>query len=374
MQNLSTKEKIIKKLILFHYDIQNFLLKILKKLLFNNKKVSDSKKILIFRTGSIGDSVCALPAIYSIRKNFPDAEIDILTNSGGENLISLKYIIDTSLVENIFDYWNLKKKDIWKLLKPKKYDLFIQLPQNGAPLFRQIRDIFIAKALGVKYAFGWQVASSGFFPKHQAYLIKFNNERDRLLKIIENNGLKSYGLIYPLGIQIVHQLKIEKLLKENNITDKGKNIALIVGAKRPQNRWPIEYFKQVAEYLLNGGFNIVLVGGNDEYSLAEKIVTNKNVFNLCGKLKPLETAELLKNCKLTISNDTGPMHLSYAVGTPVRAIFSSRDYPNKWFPPEDGNNIVFRNNNIYCQACFSVECNDNKCMKEISPFYIMKTF
>lgn len=374
MNSLTTKEKIIKKVILFHYDIQNLILNFLKKLLFNNKKVLDSKKILIFRTGSIGDSVCALPAIYSIRKNFPEVEIDILTNSGSENLISLKYLIDTSLVDNIFDYWDVKKKDVWKFLRLQKYDLFIQLPQSNAVLFHHIRDIFIAKTLGVKYAFGWQAVSTRFFSTYQAYLIKFDNERDRLLKIIENNGLKSYGLIFPLGIQGEHKKEIEKILKENSITDKEKNIALIVGAKRPQNRWQIEHFKQVAEYLLKAGFNIILIGGKDEYSLAEKIVTDKNVFNLCGKLKPLETAELLKNCKLAISNDTGPMHLSYAVGTPVIAIFSSRDYPDKWFPPQDGNNMVFRNNNIYCQACFNEECNDNKCMKEINPFYIIKTF
>jgi heptosyltransferase-3 len=44
----------------------------------------------------------------------------------------------------------------------------------------------------------------------------------------------------------------------------------------------------------------------------------------------------------TISNDTGPMHLSYAVGTPVIALFSSRDFPGIWYPPQDGYNVVIR--------------------------------
>jgi ADP-heptose:LPS heptosyltransferase len=341
------------------------------KLIFFKKRDSTPKKILIFRTGSIGDSICALPAIYSIRKNFPDARIDILTNSGGEKLISLKYIIDTTIINNIYDYLDLKRKDVWKLLRPIKYDLFIQLPQSGAPMLRQIRDILIAKGLGAMYAFGWQVASTQFLSSYQVKLLSFKDERSRLLEILELNNLKSYGIIFPIGIQAGHKERIDKILEENRITDKDKNIAMMVGAKRRQNRWPIEYFKEVSDYLLNKGFKIILLGGDAEYALAEKIASNKNVFNYCGKFKPLETAELLKNCKFAISNDTGPMHLSYAVGTPVIAIFSSRDYPNKWFPPENGKNIVFRNNNIFCQGCFSEECDDNRCLKEIKPANII---
>jgi ADP-heptose:LPS heptosyltransferase len=59
------------------------------------------------------------------------------------------------------------------------------------------------------------------------------------------------------------------------------------------------------------------------------------------------------------------MHLAYAVGTPLIAIFSSRDYAGKWFPPANEKNIVFRNNDVYCSGCFSDECNNNLCIKEI---------
>jgi ADP-heptose:LPS heptosyltransferase len=80
----------------------------------------------------------------------------------------------------------------------------------------------------------------------------------------------------------------------------------------------------------------------------------------------------MKYCKLVISNDTGPMHLAYAVGTPLIAIFSSRDYAGKWFPPENGKNIVFRNIDVYCAKCFSEEVNGNKCLREIKPGRIIE--
>ncbi len=66
------------------------------------------------------------------------------------------------------------------------------------------------------------------------------------------------------------------------------------------------------------------------------------------------------------------MHLSYAVGTPVIGIFSSRDFQKKWFPPEG--NIALRNNNVPCSLCFSETCNNNICMQGISLEEVKKSF
>ncbi len=90
----------------------------------------------------------------------------------------------------------------------------------------------------------------------------------------------------------------------------------------------------------------------------------EGVVSFAGKLTPIQSSVLLSRCFLAISNDTGPMHLSYAVGTPVLGIFSSRDFQQKWFPPKG--NIALRNNLVPCSLCFSEVCADNICMKGIS--------
>lgn len=335
------KDKILIKIIDFHYDIQNFILNFLKNLLFDNRNILESKRILIFRTGSLGDSVCALPAIYSIRENFPNAEIDILTNAGSPDLVSINQIVDKNLVNNIYDYYGEPKRKIINKLKLKQYDLFIELPQYVTTFWRELKFIFFAKILGIKNAFGWQVASTRFLAKYQDRLKIFINERDRLLTILERKGLNNFGLQFPFDCIPEMKKKVLNILRENNLTNKEKNIAFVVGAKREQNRWPIKYFKEVAEDVIKKGYNILGVGVKEDYDLFKEMGIAKNIHNFCGVLLPLETVELLGNCKLTITNDTGPMHLSYAIGTPVFAIFSIRDYPNKWYPPED-NNIVFQ--------------------------------
>jgi ADP-heptose:LPS heptosyltransferase len=170
-------------------------------------------------------------------------------------------------------------------------------------MIRQLRDIFIAKALGINYAFGWQMGSTQFLAKYQAKFIKFENERDRLLGILEKNGLKSFGQVFPLGFNDDIKKKVESFIEDKRLKEKDKNVGMVVGAKRPQNRWPIEYFKEVSEYLLEKKYNILLFGGQEDYELAEQI-KGERVFNFCGKLSPLETAEMMKHCKLVISNDT----------------------------------------------------------------------
>lgn len=361
----SFSDHIIGLIIISDYWIKNSLLKFFQFLLFRNKNISGAKRILIFRTGSLGDSICALPAIYSIRKNFPEAQIDILTNAGAENLVSIGSLINRSLFNEIINYFGIENKLLFKILKEKKYDLFIQLPQYYSGFIRQTRDIFISKAIGAKYAFGWQIDSTRFLAKFQERLIEFENERDRLINILLKNGLKSYGLVYPLEITSEIESKIESVLQEKRLKFKDQNIGMVVGAKSKHSLWPIKYFMEVADHLLKKGYNILLFGGPDDIERAEQI-TGDNVFNFCGKLTPLETAEMMKHCKLVISNDTGPMHLTYAVGTTVMAIISGRNYLGQWDPPKDEKNIVVRNYTDNCINCFKNECN-NDCLIRLSP-------
>lgn len=361
----SFKTELLKFLIKIDYKFKNNFLSFIQNLLFNNKNILAAKKILIFRTGSIGDSVCAMPAINSIRKNFPDAIIDILTNAGSERLVSMGGLIDQSYFEEIIDYYGVSKKNLFNNLDKKNYDLVIELPQNFTSVYRELRNLFAFRSIGIKSAIGFEIGATRFFAAYQQILFVHTNERDQLLNVVKKSGLKDYGLNFLLGIKDETKKKIRSILKEKNIYNTNKNIAMVPGAKRQQNRWPIEYFKQVKDYLVQGGCNVLLIGGPADRELAGRL-NGDRVYNFCGELTPLESAEMLKYCKVTISNDTGPMHLSYAVGTPVIAIFSGRDYPGKWYPPDDGKNIVVRNHLPQCVKCFKNEC-DNLCLKQIKP-------
>jgi len=356
----------IKKwLIELDYGFKNWLLLFFQKALFKNTKpIGSVLKIIVFRTGSIGDTVCALPALSVIRNNFPQAAIDLLTNSGSGNFVSMAELLDQSNYSSIINYRGTSFFELYKQLKIKKYDLFIDLAQYDATFIKQLKTIVFVKAMGIRSAFGWKVSQTTIFKKFQEKNRKFKSERARLLEILKENGLDGSLAEINTKVDSALEKKMTGFIDANKLVLKNKNIGIVIGSKVEKNKWPLVNFESVMNYYLDKGYNLLIFGGKEDHDKAEQLKMNNQVFNFCGSFTPLETAEAMKYCSVVISNDTGPMHLAYMVKTPVVAIFSSRDYPYKWFPPEDGLNKVFRAENIPCSICFSRTCLDNYCMKK----------
>jgi ADP-heptose:LPS heptosyltransferase len=360
------------KILLF---VNNGIVNTLIKMMF--KKKGMPKKILIFRNGSIGDSICAIPAIMNIKKNFANSHIDILTSTGVvKNLVSIDKLLDPSYFESIINYDSQSLRNLSKLLKRNNYDLIIHLTQQGDGLLRCVRNIFYFRFLiGIKSGFGWSISVINIFKKTQNQFIIFKDERTRLNNLLVNQyGLKIfYKDEFSFFITQNDKNIVEKLYQEKIKNKSLKSIAIVIGAKRLSNRWPISYFRELIEEFACL-YNIIIVGGKEDAILAESLIDISNTYSFCDLITPLQSGILFQKCILTISNDTGPMHLSYAFGTPVVSIFSNRDYPYLWYPPLNGKNIVHRAKDIDCCVCLSETCfNDYLCMKKIQPKEVIES-
>ncbi|MBU2019597.1 MAG: glycosyltransferase family 9 protein [Bacteroidetes bacterium] len=321
----------------------------------------------------MGDSICAMPAIELIKANYPNAKIDILTNAGGNNLVSIGNLISNSTVNQIIDYSDKNVKAWSKLIRESNYDLYVELPQYTMPFSSCIRNMLFCRFyLRIKAGFGWQYTDIKFFRKTQEKFRKFPNEKDRLVQILIKNGLilKDYPL-YNFNVSKENHKKVENLIQESNWNSEKTTIGLVVGAKRPQNQWPISHFNSVIQHF-GDRLNWFAFGSQEDSEKIESLQAHSLIFNFCGKLKPLETGLMMQKCDLVLSNDTGPMHLAYAMNVPLISLFSSRDYPNKWYPPSNNANEVFRTEDIECSVCFSSVCADNICMKRITPEKIIQ--
>ena len=353
-------------------DIQmrflNGLLDIVRNIIY--RKLPDSPgRILIFRTGSLGDSLCAIPAIRGISAAYPNASIDILTNAGQKSLIGLGRLLPSEEYDEIIDYFGYSKKALLKLLRQKKYDFVIQLPQVDAGFSYLLRDLFFFRIIAPA-GVGWHLSQIKSFRKTQARYLEFSNEINRLQWLVyKQSGIdvtQNRNILKPSSEDFEF---VKKFINDASVQNTQGLLAVVVGAKPSQNRWPIANFRKVAEHF-STSYTIILIGSKDDDVLVESLMDIKNVLNTCGRFTPLQSAAAMNLCKLTISNDTGPMHLSYAVGTPTIALFSSRDLPGKWYPPNKMNH-VFRTANVHCEACFSETCNNNICMKAILPHDII---
>ncbi|MDP2688749.1 MAG: glycosyltransferase family 9 protein, partial [Deltaproteobacteria bacterium] len=146
--------------------------------------------------------------------------------------------------------------------------------------------------------------------------------------------------------------------------DDGKARSRVVvnintGELFPLRRWPLEKFARLMERMLDeSGFEILLTGSGGEHELVEELRKrishpgSGRVKNMAGALTLKDTMRLLRDCRLFITNDSGPMHLAVLMGTPVVALFGPT-HPAHFLPPERENIAVLYHDYI-CSPCVHV--------------------
>ena len=132
-------------------------------------------------------------------------------------------------------------------------------------------------------------------------------------------------------------------------------------------RWFPERFAAVADTIAEEfSARILIIGGPNEGSIAEEVAANmqKRPLNLAGKTSVRQLMALLSQCRLLVTNDSGPMHVAAAFGVPIVAIFGSTDHTTT-SPLTSSCRIV--RHPTECAPCLKTECpTDHRCMTAVS--------
>jgi heptosyltransferase-2 len=196
--------------------------------------------------------------------------------------------------------------------------------------------------------------------------LKHKYEVKRLLGIVEEIGIINDGLDY--GLEDLKKVKIKNEPLEIAMAARERMLVIAPGGNRITNRWPSVRFEGIAKRWVDDGGYVVIIGGGQDFTLAEEIIKSIPVGaakNLCGITTLVESLELLRVCKIFLSNDSGPIHLAAAFKVPMVAIFSARDFPGKWFPIHEKSSILRISTN--CSPCYLEVCNrNNLCLSSIS--------
>jgi ADP-heptose:LPS heptosyltransferase len=157
------------------------------------------------------------------------------------------------------------------------------------------------------------------------------------------------------------------LLLELGISEGERYVVMHPGAKRTTNQWPAVRFASVADEIIRRwGTPVILTGSASEASLVQHIagLMREKATILCGQINLPRMAALLERSFLYVGNDTGPMHIAAAVGTPIVSIFGARDFPERWYPAGAGHSVLRRD--VPCSPCFKEVCDrDLICLKRI---------
>jgi len=305
--------------------------------------------ILVIQTAFIGDAILTLPLVQVLKNKYPKSSIDIVvvprTAEIFRNHPALSEIIPydkRGADKGIFGLWRLYSK-----LKLKNYDLII-VPH------RSIRSAFLSSLLKPTISIGFDRSAGRFLLNKTVYYNPNAHEIERNLSLLDplklNVVAKELPKLYPSNQDI---LAVDSVLN-NCLLDKNmKLVAVAPGTIWNTKRWPSEKFASVCAKLVSDNVAIVLVGGKEDETLCKEVAElshAKNIFNLSGKLSLLQSAEVIRRSKVLISNDSAPMHLAVAVGTPVVAIFGAT-VPEFGFAPCGPQDIVVETKGLKCRPC-----------------------
>lgn len=307
-------------------------------------------KILVIRFSSLGDLVQLEPMLRVIRFFYKDAQIEFLSSSIGKGLYGDTEYIDKCIVHSSFI-------DTAKNLFGNKYDLIFNLHCNSLSHLL----IFLTS-----YKKTINISSSW---KQRLFRIKapLQDMKEMLIASgVEESHVEDYFL---------HEDSRKIILPSSNseqiFNSRKKVIAISTGSSEKwlSKQWGVENYLKLIQLLQKNDLDVILVGTHLELE-GSKYIINKvgNITSFVNKTNLNELKNLLANVDLYIGNDSGPVHISAALGTNTITIFGSTDVKHcpKYGRYKGIHKCLKPSEHIQCHPCYKAVCpTQMECMDDI---------
>lgn len=299
--------------------------------------------ILVLQTAFLGDLILTLPLIDAVRRRWPDARIHALVNASAAPLLHGHADIAT-----LIPYAKKgAEKGMAGLLRTVQRVRSLHCDLALVP-HRSFRSGLIAALAGIPVRVGFSGTSA-------APLLNRRTPRD----LERHEGARNLGLLGRTALDEDHRpdfrapegavREVDRWLELSGAREGA--LALAPGSVWETKRWPEASWKRLATQLAEAGHSVITVGGPEDAELGRKVSTAAAARgrNAAGELSIPGSLELIRRCRLLITNDTAPLHMGVAVRTPVLAIFGPT-VPQFGFAPTREHDRVVRLD-ISCSPC-----------------------
>ncbi|HOO55362.1 MAG TPA: glycosyltransferase family 9 protein [bacterium] len=320
-------------------------------------KFKNIDRILLISLSCIGDVILTTPVMKVLLDNFPGAELTVVAGPTAMPILSRHEWVHASMVfENKGRHNGFK--GVVRLvheLRSRKYDMVVDLRNSAIPYFMRSR---------------YRITS------HEAHLRNKNDMTrhavDRHLDVLDSAGIPITNREIRVTVPDFVEAKVSEFITEKRIAGPDRLIAVYPGAGSPYKLYPVEKYRAVVEALINrGDYEFVMVGSVEDAAVCGELAGAfpAKARSIAGELDILELGGLLKQSRLLISNDSGPMHLGVAVGTPTLGVFGPTN-ANRYGPRGKKHRIVWHREP--CNPCKFPECGRESCIGDIDPVQIVE--
>ncbi|PYI80627.1 MAG: lipopolysaccharide heptosyltransferase II [Verrucomicrobia bacterium] len=357
---------------------------------------SAAKKILVRGVNWLGDAVMSTPALQRLREARADAEITLLTPFKLADLWRHHPSVDRLITF-------AQGENVWKVaarLRRENFQTAVVFPNS----LRSALEVWLARVpWRVGYCRSWRniLLTQPLPPRAGAVKMRKRSTSEINARISQGTSAAAYpisahhiydylNLVSALGAKpepltpALHVTANEVEEVEAAFTSGIRNKLGDIGLRKPSvwcglnagaefgpaKRWPKENFVAAAKEISRVTDCLWLIfGGPKDFWLGNEIARGigGGVKNLAGKTSLRELMLLLKSCRVLLTNDTGPMHVAAALGTPVVVPFGSTS-PELTGPGSRGETRnALLSAHVPCSPCFRRECPiDFRCMRNIS--------
>jgi len=334
-----------------------------------------SERILIFNVNWLGDVVFSTPFIRTIKKNFPDSHIACIVPARCRQVLEANPNVN-EIIE--FDERDAHRSLIskWRfanLLKRKKFDMVFLL-------HRSFTRALIARLANIPERIG-------YLNRKRAFLLTKNigpqagavHRAQYFLNLARLCGLAVEGGPCDFFVTEHDEEWAEGFLKGAGINEADRLVILNPGGNWMPKRWPKENFAQLADRLIEElGVKVLITGAEKDEGLANEIsgMMKSSPVIACGRTTLRQYAALAKRANLVISNDSGPLHIAFAVKRGnVIGLYgpTSPEITGPWpmmeaKPPiSTDRRLSLHHKDVGCKIpCYESSCVDYKCMEAIT--------
>ena len=331
------------------------------------KEVQKALKILVIKISALGDVILAVPSLRALREKFPQAHIAVLTAQVYRLVLARCPYIDEVLE---FPFRSKGSQGLWRessCLRKADFDIVCDLQNNR-------KSHMLAYLSGCNRRYGYDNGKFSFLlnkkAKDKGPVLSPVKHQARTLALLGIDSVREDLELTPGDDdEIWARDFISRQRKNESTTLIGINLGS--SAAWPSKRWPLEKIAVLLDKIYDAGMEVVLTGKGKDRRLIKKLSQLcKNPFvDAVDKTKVMQLACLIKRCSVYITSDSAPLHLAYAMKTPVVALFGPTDSRRHALA---GPEQVVIKKDLACSPCYKRRCRDHRCMNEITPEEVFK--
>jgi ADP-heptose:LPS heptosyltransferase len=317
-------------------------------------RIEPPRKVAVLKASRIGDFLCTVPALRALRARLPEAEITLITLPMLKDLALHSPYVDRfapfpgfpGIAEQIFK--PRRTVAFLQAMQRERFDLAIQFQGSGS-----YSNPFLM-LLGARHTAGFvrEDMPAGRLDA-SIPLPQSGHEVERMLALATHLGATPRGLHTEFPLTSTDRSAAQALLGDLA----PPLIGLHPAARDQTRRWMPERFAQAAAELQSQvGGTLVLVGEAEDAALCERIgqMAGGATRSLAGITGLPVLGAMIERLALLITNDSGPAHIAYALGTPSVTVFGGAD-PARYGPPVAGPHRVVVHA-VDCRPCGYATC------------------